>query len=432
MNTPTDSEDQSQGSTDEKKTLETPIIFPEGGITAWFTVFGAFLIQFCSYGYTISFGVYQDYYAQVYMTNQSSSAISWIGSINAFLFEAIGLISGRLYDRGYFYHLVIGGSLIQSFSLFMLSLAKPGQFYQVFLTQGLLSGCAAGMLYIPSMAVISHHFEKRRALAMTFAASGACFGSVAHPIMLNNTLNSQLGFASSVRASAGLITGLLIIACLSMRTRIPISHTTVDYLLTAKKCWHDSAYVFGTAGLTIFVVAFYYPLFYLQLDSSVHGLDKTFSFYSLVIMNTSSFIGQVSSGFLANWFGVANIIVLAVSACAVLLFGMIGVRTLASVAIFGVLYGFFAGTVLALWTPLIEALTPDMSEFGARMGIMCAFMAFGGLIGTPISGAILGDNYIWWRAALFNGVRTLKGYSDIVDINKSSEQTKLKGIEDTD
>lgn len=29
------------------------------------------------------------------------------------------------------YHLLIGGSLLQSFTLFMLSLAKPGQYYQV-------------------------------------------------------------------------------------------------------------------------------------------------------------------------------------------------------------------------------------------------------------------------------------------------------------
>ncbi|KAH7923706.1 MFS general substrate transporter [Leucogyrophana mollusca] len=395
---------QLNGNVIEEKVPVAEYDFPEGGLAGWATVFGAFLVQICSYGYTISFGVYQDYYTQTYLTNESSSTISWIGSINAFLFEICGLISGRLYDRGYFYHLVIGGSLLQSFSIFMLSLAKPDQFYQIFLTQGILSGCAAGILYIPSVAVVSHYFERRRALAMTFVASGACLGSVIHPIMLNNTLNSKLGFANSVRASAGLISGLLTIACMLMRSRLSTPESTVNYFLTAKKCYHDSAYVFGTAGLTIFVVAFYYPLFYLQLDSSVHGLNQTFSFYSLVIMNTSSFVGQLTSGFLADYFGVASIVVLSTFGCSVLLFAMIGVRTLASVAIFGVIYGYFAGTFLALWAPMLEVLTPDLSEFGARMGIACAIMAFGGLIGTPISGALLGGNHMWWRAALFNGI----------------------------
>ena len=74
---------------------------------------------------------------------------SWIGSTNAFLVLALGLVAGTLYDRGYLYvpiisgvlghpmlivpsyHLLIGGSLLQSFSLFMLSLTQPGQYYQV-------------------------------------------------------------------------------------------------------------------------------------------------------------------------------------------------------------------------------------------------------------------------------------------------------------
>lgn len=65
---------------------------------------------------------------------------------------AAGLIVGRLYDRGYLYvcnlnyhptitfdqsiltssyHLLWGGSILESFALFMHSLAKPGAYYQV-------------------------------------------------------------------------------------------------------------------------------------------------------------------------------------------------------------------------------------------------------------------------------------------------------------
>jgi len=33
--------------------------------------------------------------------------------------------------------------------------------------------------------------------------------------------------------------------------------------------------------ITIYIVGFYYPLFYLQLESTMHGLSKTFSFYSV-------------------------------------------------------------------------------------------------------------------------------------------------------
>ncbi|KAG1874428.1 hypothetical protein F4604DRAFT_1511494, partial [Suillus subluteus] len=151
---------------------------------------------------------------------------------------------------------------------------------QVFLSQGIGSGCATGLLYIPTMAVVSQYFRKRCELVMTFIASGASLGAVVHPIMLNNTLNGRIGFASGVRASAALISSLLFIACFLIKPRFPPSKASTTFLATTKKCAHDPAYIFGTAGLAIFDIGFYYPLFYLQLDLTMHGLSTTFSFYS--------------------------------------------------------------------------------------------------------------------------------------------------------
>ncbi|KAG1738957.1 MFS general substrate transporter [Suillus lakei] len=370
-----------------------------GGFRAWATAFGGFLVQFCTYGYTISFGVYQDFYGRTYLTNQSPSTIAWIGSVNAFLFEMCGLVSGQLYDRGYVRQLVIGASLLQVISLFMLSLAKPDQYYQVFLSQGIGSGCAAAWLLFRSI------FARRRELVMTFVASGACLGAVVHPIMLNNTLNGPIGFANGVRASAALISGLLFIACFLIKPRFPPSKSSTTFLATAKKCAHDPAYIYGTAGLTIFAVGFYYPLFYLQLDSATHGLSKTFSFYSLVIMNTSSFVGQLTSGVLVEYFGVPAVLTVSTFAGTVLLFALIGLRTLASVVVIGILYGYSAGIFQALWAPVLAVLSPDPSDLGARMGISYAFM------GPPISGALLTGNYIWWRGAVFNGIMGAIGCS---------------------
>ncbi|KAN0088226.1 Major facilitator superfamily domain containing protein [Tylopilus felleus] len=388
--------------------------FPEGGWAGWATAIGAFLVQFCTYGYSISFGVYQDFYAQTYITNETSSTIAWIGSTNAFLFEICGLVAGRLYDRGYFYHLLYGASLLQAFSLFMLSLARPENYYQIFLAQGIASGCAVGLLYVPSMAVLSQYFAKRREKVMAFASSGAYLGAVVHPILLNNTINGQLGFANGVRASAGLVSGLLLIACLLMRTRISPSESPTDFLVAAKKCAKDSAFIFGCLGLCIFVMAFYYPLFYLQLDAVRSGLGNTFSFYSLVIMNAASFFGQLSSTVLVGYLSVPVVIITATFCCSVILFGLIGVHTVVGVVIWGVLYGYFAGIFIAMWTPVMTLLAPDLSELGVRMGIACAIMAFGGLIGPPISGALLTPAYIWWRGAVFNGIAGALGCTMLV------------------
>ncbi|CCM00176.1 uncharacterized protein FIBRA_02204 [Fibroporia radiculosa] len=384
-------------------------VFQEGGWRGWTTVAGAWLVQFCGFGYSTSFGVYQAYYTQTYITNETSSTISWIGSVNAFLVIGFGLVSGRLFDKGYFYYLMIGGSILYSFCIFMLSLTKPNQFYQVFLTQGIGMGLAAGTLYIPSVAVVSHYFQKKRALAMTIVASGSSFGAVIHPIMLNNLLSSSIGFGTSVRASAGLISGCLLIACCMMHPRLPPPRQHISYVQAAKKFSKDSAYVCTTMGLAIFSIGYYFPLFYLQLDASLHGLSNTFSFYSIVIMNGCSFVGRLTPGFFAHRLGIANMICVATFCCSVLVFGMIGLKSVASVVVLGIIYGFFAGVYIALMGPLMVVLTDNVAELGVRMGIAFAFSGVGSLIGTPISGALLTNNYIWWRPAVFSGAVAMVG-----------------------
>ncbi|KAG2359611.1 MFS general substrate transporter [Suillus spraguei] len=386
-----------------------PDELPEGGLAAWATAFGSFLVMFCGYGYATSFGVYEDFYSQYYLTKKTSSDISWIGSLNMFLLTSVGLISGPLYDRGYFYHLVVVGSLLQSFSLFMLSLSKPNQYYQIFLSQGIGSGFAVGLLFVPSAAIISHHFRRKRTVVLTFVAAGSSLGATIHPIMLNYLLNGPLGFANGVRASAGLISGLLLIACLCMRTRLDSPTTPVNYFAVAKKCIRDLPFIFMIVGGFIFQIGFYYPMFFYQLDSLKHGLGVTFSFYSLVILNVSNSVGRIMSGFIAAFTGVPNLTVASSFSCGVLNFGLIGLNSLASTIVLGVLYGYFAGLYIGTWIPLVADLTPDLSELGARMGICFAMSGLGSLIGTPISGALLTSHYTWWIPALFSGVVSLVG-----------------------
>ncbi|KAJ7046295.1 major facilitator superfamily domain-containing protein, partial [Mycena alexandri] len=329
---------------------------------------------------------------------------SWIGSVNALLVISVGLVGGRLYDHGHFNLLVYGGCFLQSFSIFMFSLCQRQKLYQIFLTQGIGAGLGAGLTYIPSVAVVSHYFRERRALAMSIVASGSSFGAIVHPIMLNNTLHSSLGFGNSVRASAALITGLLILACLLMRPRLPASQNNPELWNSVRRFSRDTPYVLATIGMATFSVAFYFPLFFLQLDAVTHGMDRTFSFYSLVIMNASSFVGRLTPGFFAHSLGITKMVTAAAGCGSVLILGMIGLSNVASVVVLAILYGYCAGVFITLMPPLVAILTKDLTELGLRMGVSFALEGIGGLIGPPINGALLTANFLWWRPALFSGV----------------------------
>ncbi|TRM60187.1 major facilitator superfamily domain-containing protein [Schizophyllum amplum] len=426
--------------TDVGASAEADEYFPEGGLQAWLTVLGALLIQVCGFGYAGSLPLQLlpyhllfcaanhclDYYVRVYLANVSTSAISWIGSTNSFLVMACGLPVGRLYDHGYFYYLLWGGFVLVSLSLFMLSLAEEGQFYQasrsylhhlhpilihrapqIFLAQGIATGLGIGMLYVPSMAALSHYFRRRQSFVMSIAASGSSLGAIAHTLMLNNTLDG-LGFARATRAHAGLVSGLLLIACLLMRTRLPPPSTRPDLRQAIKRFSKDVPYVCAGLACSLFIMGMYFPLFYIQLDAIKHGINKEVAFYVLVIMNVCSFIGRFSSGFLIAPFGVPKLIAFCSACCAIVIFCMIAVESLAGIISVGATFGLFSGVYVALVAPLMASLASDRSEIGIRMGIGFTLTGFGGLCGTPIEGALLTQDYHWWRPEIFAGVSLLR------------------------
>ncbi|KAJ3887683.1 MFS general substrate transporter [Lentinula edodes] len=390
-----------------------PLDFPEGGLAGWATVLGAFLVQFCGFGYSASFGVYQAYYTTVYITNETASTISWIGGVNASMSIFIGLVSGRLFDKGYFYHMVWGGAVLDIVCLWLLCLAKPDSFYQNFLAQGLGCGIAQGMMYLPCIAVVSHYFRQRRALAMTIVASGSSMGSIIQPIMLNNLLNTN-GFKTAAVANAALLTGILVIACALMRTRLPPPPTLMPFKTAIIKFSKDGAYVMGCLGLIIFSIGYYYPLFYIQLDAEKHGLSSHINFYVLVILNVFSFLGRLSPGFLANKVGVPNLITMGMFGCSVVMLGMIGAKSVGSFIVIAILYGYCAGTFISLANPLLAGFATDQMEVGARMGIGFTLSGIGALVGGSIEGALLTTEYVWWKPAVFSGVFALAGVAIMV------------------
>ncbi|KAF5350734.1 hypothetical protein D9757_012592 [Collybiopsis confluens] len=421
-----------------------PPEFPEGGLAGWSTVIGAFLIQFCGFGVLWSIprwpmnnfclnyasnAYLPAYYTTTFITNESTSTVAWIGGVNASFAIFTGLISGRLFDKGYFYHMVLGGAIVDIICLWLLTLAKPDNFYQNFLAQGVGCGIASGMFYLPSIAVVSHYFRRRRALAMTIVASGSSMGSVLQPIMLNNLLNSH-GWKTATVANAALITGVLVVACSLMRTRLPPPTTLMPFTTAIKKFSRDGAYVVGCLGLIIFSIGYYYPLFFIQLDAELHGVSKNVTFYVLVILNVFSFVGRLSPGFLANKIGVPYLITMGMFGCSVVMFGLIGAKSVGSFIVIAILYGYSAGTFISLANPFLAGFATDQVEVGARMGIGFTLSGIGALVGAVIShpdntpaaeilfsvtvggaieGALLGPSFVWWKPAVFSGIFCLAG-----------------------
>lgn len=158
------------------------------GICAWSQVLVAFLIAINSFGYLFSFGLFQSHWTE--SLHLPSSKIAWIGSIQMFLLFFIGTLSGRAMDAGLFRWLLWGGCLMQIMGTFVT--ASSRSYVQLILFQGIVQGLGNGLLFTPAVALVATYFDKRRAVALGIAASGAPLGGIIFPLV--NAITGELLF----------------------------------------------------------------------------------------------------------------------------------------------------------------------------------------------------------------------------------------------
>jgi len=271
-------------------------------------------------------------------------------------------------------------------------------------------GTAVGITYVPSISVLSHYFHRRRALAMGIAVSGSGVGGAVHPIMLNKLFHGPVGFHNGVRASAGVLGGLLIIAILLMKPRLPpTSRKHGSTLGDLRVFLRDPPYVIMVFGTVLVFSGLYFPIFFLQLNAVKNGVDRSLAFYTLVVLNGASTLGRVLPNLLVARSGIFNVMIPCVIASGLLVFCFLLLKNAAGTIVFAVLYGFFSGAYASLLSPMIASLAKQDSEIGARLGVCFAFTGLGGLVGTPVAGALLSKDFIWWRPSLFAGICVLTG-----------------------
>ena len=120
------------------------------------------------------FGVFQTYYQTTLLTSQTPSNISWIGSSQVFLLFLGGTLAGPAFDMGYLRSLLVFGTVLICFGMFMTSLCS--EYWQIFLAQGVVTGLGFGCLFLPSAIIVAQYFTTKKALAFGIASLGGSLG----------------------------------------------------------------------------------------------------------------------------------------------------------------------------------------------------------------------------------------------------------------
>ncbi|KAL9564933.1 hypothetical protein ACKAV7_011385 [Fusarium commune] len=199
-------------------------------------------------GFTNCFGALQSYFIDEF--SQSSSLVSWIGSMQIFLFFFIGTFSGRLTDAGYFRITFFTGSLIHVVSI--LAASFRSELRIMFLTLGLGVGLGNGLMSCPMLAVMSQYFTKRRGMASLLGLYISIFfivdfsrTSILPPLSYRNSLNLLMifnrvnaigrfgsGLAADKFGVLGVFVPILVATSLALFTWISVRTVPSMYLWT--------------------------------------------------------------------------------------------------------------------------------------------------------------------------------------------------------
>ncbi|OCK76328.1 putative monocarboxylate permease [Lepidopterella palustris CBS 459.81] len=361
----------------------TPQPPPNGGLKAWLAVLGGFFFVLNSWGMANSFGVFQTYYATTMLPTSTPSAISWIGSIQAFLLLFVGVLCGRALDAGHYNVIFAVGTFFEVFGMMMTSLGT--KYYQIFLAQGVCVGVGSGLIFTSGVSIVATYFTTRRAFAMGLVSSGSSVGGIIYPIAVRQIIN-HTGFGWATRAMAFIMLGSLLLGFVLLRPRLPPRKSGPFFDLESFK---DPAYTSFVIGLALAFMAYFIPFFYIESFALRIGTSEHLSFYILAIMNAAGTLGRIVPNFIADRVGNLNVIIPITYISGLIVLLWLTVHHTGNLITISIMYSFFSGGLTNSAPAVVGLLSPELNMIGTRVGMMLTICSLGTLIGAPVAGAIL-------------------------------------------
>jgi MFS family permease len=358
-------------------------------------------------GLSFAFGSFQSFYGLTYIQLSTASDIAWIGTIQSWLLIVGGLLSGPLFDLGYYKVMIFVGSFLGVLGMMMLSLANT--YYAIFLSQGICMGLGFGLLYVPSIALVSRSFTTRRAVALGVSTSGAPAGGIIYTVMFNQLI-SKLGFPWTVRCMGFVMLALFSAAAVLLlvperNTKQP-ERTQRRILLDTQAFKDIPFWSFAVANFFLYL-GYITPFYYIPTYAETKlGTSRTLASNILMISQACSIIGRVVLTIFAHHYGSMISWISCGILSGMLCISWISADSLVKFILFASFYGEtfplifslifnliqnaggISGALIPLPPSVFSHVCPDPKRLGTWLGMAQSLSSFATLLGPPIAGAL--------------------------------------------
>ncbi|CCH60345.1 hypothetical protein TBLA_0C05470 [Henningerozyma blattae CBS 6284] len=360
---------------------------PEGGY-GWVCVVCSFLIFFSTWGCNAGFGVFLAFYlndntyagASKYDYALIAGFTVFLGQglcpVVAFVMRVVGFKPPMLFGVV----LLLAGFLMASWAT---------RLWELYLTQGVLSGASIAFIFVPATTVLPGWFLKKRAVAIGITligtgAGGVTFGLAAHK-MIDDNHNTH--WCLRMLAITCSITCLIAITFIKQHTSVkPVgfkSFTKIKrewFAIFNRKTVFKPVVLLIAAWFTFALFAYNLMIFTISPYCISKGLSSHDASTITAILNGSQAIGRPIMGLIADRYGRTNVTVVLTFFLMLFVFAFwITAHTLVQLIFFAIMLGSCVGVANVMNTVLIADIVPP-EEFLASWAtvnyLFCPMLLF--------------------------------------------------------
>ncbi|TVY81399.1 Aspyridones efflux protein apdF [Lachnellula suecica] len=353
---------------------------PDGGY-GWVVIAACSALTFWFVGTTYSWGIIQA--ALVERNLSSPSTISFVGSLTCASISFLALLNARIIRKlGARTTAMIGVALLGLGEI--LSGFATRNIGALFFTAGVVMGVGASLQFMVCATIPAQYFNKKRGVANGIVYAGGGLGGAVITFAMNGLISS-LGPEWTFR-----IIGLVTLAtgfpaAWLIKERLPITTPTFIEWGLFKNVQFTTLFLAGAiATFPLFV-----PPFFLPLYSASLGLSPSAGAGLVAGFNFSSAIGRLCCGFLCDFMGPVNTLLLSLFLSALSMLAIWPVsNSLGPLIAFVIINGAGNGGFFATM-PTVVGSVFGSRRVGVAMGMIVTGWAGGYLMGAPIAGYLL-------------------------------------------